>query len=113
MLVHYETICPFCGAVHFIDIPLDRLFLWQSGMKVQDAFPDLSADDRERLISGICPDCWEKMFGDDSDEPDLPPLPPDEEEWYDTDWYAPTTDVLLPYDEMGFDPFMGCYSGDC
>lgn len=102
MLVHYETICPFCGSVHFIDIPLDRLFLWQSGMKVQDAFPDLSADDRERLISGICPECWGKMFGDDSDDP-LPELPPfDTEEWYDTDWYDPASDVPLPYNEMEF-----------
>lgn len=105
MIVHYETICPFCGTVHFIDIPLDRLCLWQSGMTAQEAFPDLSADDRERLISGICPDCWGKMFGDDSDD-SLPPL--NAEEWYDTDWYDPDN-----YDEMGFDPYMGCYSGDC
>jgi hypothetical protein len=36
---------------------------WQDGALAQDAFPYLSADDRELLISGICPTCWEKSFG--------------------------------------------------
>jgi hypothetical protein len=34
---------------------------YEQGMAVQDAFPDRSADDREFLITGICPECWDKM----------------------------------------------------
>ena len=34
-----------------------------SGVCIQDAVPDLSRGWREMFISGICPDCWEKMFG--------------------------------------------------
>lgn len=32
---------------------------------VQDAFPYLSADDREFLISGISPAKWDEMFAED------------------------------------------------
>lgn len=35
----------------------------QTRTHVQYAFPDLSTDDREFLITGITPDEWEKMFG--------------------------------------------------
>lgn len=30
---------------------------------VQELFPELSADDRERLISGMCPTCCDAKFG--------------------------------------------------
>ena len=36
---------------------------WKDGAFVQDAFPYLSAEVREMLISGICPSCWNNMFG--------------------------------------------------
>ena len=32
---------------------------------VQDAFPYLSSDDREFLISGMSPEGWEETFGKD------------------------------------------------
>lgn len=32
---------------------------------IQDIFPDLSADDREILISGICGSCYDKLFSED------------------------------------------------
>lgn len=31
-------------------------------------FLNLFANDRERLISGICPTCWDKMFAYDDEE---------------------------------------------
>ena len=30
---------------------------------VQDAFPEMEPDKRELLISGICPECWDNMWG--------------------------------------------------
>jgi hypothetical protein len=33
------------------------------GMLIQEAYPTLSADQREFLISGSTPEEWEKMFG--------------------------------------------------
>jgi len=46
----------------------DEFYLWRaSGMFIQDAMPNTSADDREFLISGTTPEEWEEMFGDKDD----------------------------------------------
>lgn len=55
--------CPFCGAFSRVRISTAGLFRWNQGALVQDAFPNLSADDREILISGICRKCQEGVFG--------------------------------------------------
>ena len=41
---------------------------YREGAYIQDAFPYLSADDREFLISGYSPEGWKKTFGSDEDE---------------------------------------------
>lgn len=61
--VMWFTTCPFCGKTNVLSLPLEGFLEWRAGALVQDAFPDLSADEREQLISGMCPNCWEKMFG--------------------------------------------------
>jgi len=46
-----------------------KFLRWQNKeMAIQEAFPELSADDREMLISGTCPACWEKMFPAEEEE---------------------------------------------
>ena len=58
------TTCPFCGKDHSVVVEEHDYLAWEMGNSLaQDAFPYLSADDREMLISGICPQCWEKTFG--------------------------------------------------
>ena len=92
--VAIETRCPFCGKTAIVEVPTDGFIAWQGGATVQRAFPNLDADTRERLVSGICPTCWDKMFSvPDDDE--------DEEDYDDCDY------------EMGFDPYLGCFSDDC
>lgn len=59
------TRCPFCGHANFIEVHEDDYWRWQDGALVQNAFPYLSADEREMLISGICPKCWDGMFGEE------------------------------------------------
>lgn len=89
-----ETRCPFCGKTAVIEVPMDDYMAWLSGATVQRAFPNLDADAREQLISGICPTCWDKMFNvPDDDE--------DDEDYDDCDY------------EMGFDPYLGYFSDDC
>lgn len=39
--------------------------IYDSGAKIQDAFPFLSSDEREFLISGLTPETWNKLFGDE------------------------------------------------
>ena len=79
------TKCPWCGEEHEVEVPFEGYLAWQSGEPIQVAMPQLSADKREMLISGVCPKCWEKAFSYE-EEDDL---------------------------EMGFDPYVGCYSFDC
>lgn len=57
------TSCPYCGKANEIEVNEMDYFDWDDGELVQDAFPYLSVEEREMLISGICPTCWNKMFG--------------------------------------------------
>jgi len=49
-----------------IDLPdfVHDFEAWQSGALIQDAFPELSADAREFIKTGISPTEWEAMFGE-------------------------------------------------
>ena len=62
------TACPFCGHANEIEVNEADYWDWQDGELVQNAFPYLSADEREMLISGICPKCWAKTFGEEEKE---------------------------------------------
>lgn len=42
-------------------ITIEQIQAYESGVFVQDAFPNLSTDDREFIISGTTPEEWEKM----------------------------------------------------
>lgn len=64
-LLTIETTCPFCKVKHIMYIDPEDYLAWQFGTLIQKAFPTLSKDDRERLITGICPKCWDKTFGGD------------------------------------------------
>ena len=56
--------CVQCGVTHKVRVNLDDLEEWRNGDKLaQEAFPYLSAEKRELLISRICPDCWNNIFG--------------------------------------------------
>ena len=51
------TQCPFCGVAHIVHVSFDGYIAWKyEGVCAQDAFPELSDEDREMLISGICLD---------------------------------------------------------
>ena len=61
------TTCPFCGHENEVEVNHMDYLDWQNGELAQDAFPYLSANEREMLISGCCPRCWEKMFWGDEE----------------------------------------------
>ena len=64
-----NTTCPFCGKTTPVQIRRVADYrAWQDGELAQNAFPYLSADEREMLISGICPTCWDNMFDGEEDE---------------------------------------------
>lgn len=56
--------CPFCGKLSSVEVDdLDSLENWANGEGlIQDMLPNLLAEDREILISGICKKCQSKLF---------------------------------------------------
>ena len=66
--------CVFCNNWITFDIPMLGVVFMQKwdewvigcdnghGPKAQDAFPSLTPDAREFMMSGICPECWDRMF---------------------------------------------------
>ena len=52
--------CPFCGKRYHVDgVRRDLFVRWYNGDgNIQDLLPDLSADSREALLTGICSDCF-------------------------------------------------------
>ena len=57
-----EIACCECDVV--VDVPVlnSEFEAWQNGELIQNAMPDLNNDDREMLMSKICPKCWDEMF---------------------------------------------------
>ena len=71
------TACPLCGHANEVEVNEDDYWDWQDGELVKNAFPYLAPSEREMLISGTCPKCWNNMFKDDEEdeecfEPDHP-----------------------------------------
>jgi hypothetical protein len=49
----------------FLDITEDQVAAYAAGAYVQDAFPNLSAGEREFIMTGITPTEWDEVFGGD------------------------------------------------
>ncbi len=65
-MIIISTSCPFCGEEHEILVNEQDYCAWMDDeLALRDAFPYLSAEEREMLMSGICPTCWDSMWGND------------------------------------------------
>jgi Fe-S-cluster-containing dehydrogenase component len=62
MVAIHTVQCRICDRICSIKVRDEDLKRWKSGVHIQDAMPDLSAGDRELLISQTCNECWNKMF---------------------------------------------------
>ena len=58
--------CVECGKKFTLEVNQNDYDDWKSGKLVQKAFPYLKAGERELLISGLCEDCFDKLFEDDN-----------------------------------------------
>jgi len=59
-------ISAFTGKKNYmeIDVSEQAYFAWMNGrMLIQDAFPQLTPDEREFLVTGVTPAEWDSMFG--------------------------------------------------
>ena len=57
------------GIERTFDIPVtqEELYDWESGMLAQEAFPNLTAAQREFLMTGITPEEWEETMKEDEE----------------------------------------------
>lgn len=55
---------PFSGKINKMEINVTakQIARWQSGELIQDAMPNLTADEREFIKTGITPEEWEDTF---------------------------------------------------
>lgn len=55
---------PFTGEHRSMNIAVteQQLAAWKSGQLIQDAMPNLTADEREFIMSGILPGEWDEIF---------------------------------------------------
>lgn len=61
--IQHENSCFHCGQSNIIICDKPALLSWQNRQTlIQDSFPDLHADERELIMTGIHPACWSKMF---------------------------------------------------
>ena len=47
-----------------LDITCEQLYAWWDGCLIQNAFPNLTASEREWLISGITDEEWSDLYGE-------------------------------------------------
>lgn len=63
----FTKYCRLCNEEHEIFVDTNDFIDWQEGKYVQQVWPNLTADDREVMISGTCGPCFDKMFGDEDE----------------------------------------------
>ena len=63
-----KTVCPFCGKKQQLILTGDRVvaykqgkIAYEAGYHMRDAFSSFTPDEREFMMTGICPECWDNM----------------------------------------------------
>ncbi len=56
--------CTWCGKTDRVEVLKAHFDRWQAGELIQVAFPEMPADQRELLMSGTHPECWDKLWAD-------------------------------------------------
>ena len=69
MKITIEKVCPSCGKKHEVIVEeKDYIDFTENGKLAQWAFPYLTAEERELILSGICNDCWNTIFDEDDED---------------------------------------------
>lgn len=64
MKINAHRFCPMCGAEHRMEVDANSLREYERGNGfAQDLLPDLNPVEREFLITGYCPECQRRLFG--------------------------------------------------
>ena len=63
MTVYATRRCPVCLKTGTIAVDENELFSYLRGNYVSEAFKSLTIPLREQIISGVHPECWVEMWG--------------------------------------------------
>jgi hypothetical protein len=59
--------CTVCGEYEVWSLDRKAVESWQAGEYIEIAFPEMSMEDREVLITGTHPACWDKLFPEEDE----------------------------------------------
>ena len=62
--------CTVCDQYEVWSLNRQAVESWRAGENIQNAFPDMSVGDREVLISGTHPACWDQLFPPEEESDD-------------------------------------------
>lgn len=65
MTVFATRRCPVCFKTGTVMVDENELFTYLRGEYVARAFTSLSVPLREQIISGVHPECWQAMLGEE------------------------------------------------
>lgn len=54
--------CQLCHEIKEVHCTDEQYQNWQDGMLIQQAMPDVPAEERDLLMSGICSECFDRIF---------------------------------------------------
>ena len=60
--------CPHCNTTVTLEITGEQLWQYNNNFSIQDVLHDIAIPVRERFMTGICGDCWDKLFNPDEEE---------------------------------------------
>ena len=55
--------CDVCLKTSMIEVREEDYDRWRSGWYIQAAFPEMRPEDRETLLTGTHPACWDILMG--------------------------------------------------
>ena len=55
------------GNTHLMDVKMIDMAAYEDGAYIQDAFPYLTASQRELMLTGLTDDVWDEVFGDEEE----------------------------------------------
>lgn len=56
--------CINCGENSIINVPVEAWDRFSNGESIQSAWPYSTPQEREYLLTGTHPECWEEIFSD-------------------------------------------------
>lgn len=60
--------CPHCNTTVTLEITGEQLWQYNNNFSIQDVLHNIDIPVRERFMTGICGDCWDKLFNPNEEE---------------------------------------------